>query len=152
MYIVVFQYVSHCVSTYERKVDVCQSSQFSFDIFTACHLLPYWPRRDVVTVNNFKSIISEHILRIKFAGTSCEMAICWTSPNTFYKSTLVHVMAWCCKVKSRYLSQCWFRSNSPYGVTKPQWVKPYARNKGQMNAFFTHFNQHIFNTLQWRHN
>ena len=33
---------------------------------------------------------------------------------------------------SRYLSQCWPRSVSPYGVTRPQWVKPlqtYFRDK-----------------------
>ena len=38
------------------------------------------------------------------------------------KSTLVQVMAWCRQATSRYLSQCWPRSMSPYGVTGPQWV------------------------------
>ena len=33
------------------------------------------------------------------------------------KSTLVQVMTWC-----HYLSQCWPRSVSPYGVTGAQWV------------------------------
>ena len=33
---------------------------------------------------------------------------------------MVKVMAWCCQA-SHYLSQCWPRSMSPYGVTKPQW-------------------------------
>ena len=37
-------------------------------------------------------------------------------------STLVQVMAWCCQATSHYLSQCWPRSMSPYGVTRPQWV------------------------------
>ena len=32
-------------------------------------------------------------------------------------------MAWCCQATSHYLSQCWPRHVSPYGVTKPQWVK-----------------------------
>ena len=31
------------------------------------------------------------------------------------ESTLFHVMAWC--------RQCWLRSLSPYGVTKPWWAK-----------------------------
>ena len=44
------------------------------------------------------------------------------------KSTLVQVMAWCRQATSHYLSQCWPRSLSPYGVTRPQWVK--------MNAYF----------------
>ena len=38
------------------------------------------------------------------------------------KSTLVQVMAWCCQTTSHYLSQCWPRYLSPYGVTRPQWV------------------------------
>ena len=40
------------------------------------------------------------------------------------KSTLVQVMAWCHQATSHYLSQCWPRSLSPYGVTRPQWVNP----------------------------
>ena len=39
------------------------------------------------------------------------------------KSTLVLVMAWCHQATSHYLSQCWPRSMSPYGVTRPHRVK-----------------------------
>ena len=39
------------------------------------------------------------------------------------KSTLVQVMAWCRQATSHYVSQCWLRSLSPYGVVRPQWVK-----------------------------
>ena len=35
------------------------------------------------------------------------------------KSTLVQVMAWCRQATSHYLSQCWSRFLSPYGVTRP---------------------------------
>ena len=38
------------------------------------------------------------------------------------KSTLVQVMAWCRQATSHYLSQCWPRSMSPYGVIRPQWA------------------------------
>ena len=38
------------------------------------------------------------------------------------KSTLVQVMAWCHRATSHYLSQCWPRSVSPCGVSRPQWV------------------------------
>ena len=38
------------------------------------------------------------------------------------KSTLVQVLAWCCQATSYCLSQCWPRSLSPYGVTRPQWI------------------------------
>ena len=41
------------------------------------------------------------------------------------KSTLVQVMAWCRQATSHYLSQCWPRSMSPNGVTRPQCVKPW---------------------------
>ena len=40
------------------------------------------------------------------------------------QSTLVQVMAWCRQATSHYLSQCWPRSKSPYGVTRGQWVNP----------------------------
>ena len=38
-------------------------------------------------------------------------------------STLDQIMAWFCQAMNDYLSQCWPRSVSPYGVTRPQWVK-----------------------------
>ena len=41
---------------------------------------------------------------------------------TVDKSTLVQVMAWCRQATSHYLNQCWPRSPTPYGVTRPQWV------------------------------
>ena len=31
-------------------------------------------------------------------------------------------MAWCPQATSHYLSQCWLKSLSPYGITRPQWV------------------------------
>ena len=31
-------------------------------------------------------------------------------------------MAWCHQATSHYLNQCWPRSMSPYGITRPQWV------------------------------
>ena len=34
-------------------------------------------------------------------------------------------MAWCRQATSHYLSQCWPRSMSPHGITRPQWVKSY---------------------------
>ena len=42
--------------------------------------------------------------------------------NTLYsKLTLVQVMTWCRPVTSHYLSHCWPRSLSLYGVTRPRW-------------------------------
>ena len=57
-------------------------------------------------------------------GISYEIALRWMPLDlTDDKSTLVQVMAWCRQATSHYLSQCWPRSMSPYGVTGPQWVK-----------------------------
>ena len=54
---------------------------------------------------------------------SCENALIWMSLDfTDDQSTLVQVMAWCRQATSHYLSQCWPRSLSPYGVTRPQWI------------------------------
>ena len=54
---------------------------------------------------------------------SCELALRRMSLDlTDDKSTLVQVMAWCRQATSHYLGQCWPRSLSPYGVTRPQWV------------------------------
>ena len=68
---------------------------------------------------NFKLISTINILSI-----FCEIAIRWMPQYlTDHQSILVQVMAWCRQATSHYLSQCWPRSMSPYGVTRPQWVK-----------------------------
>ena len=56
---------------------------------------------------------------------SCHDDALWWMPQdlTDDKSTLVQVMAWCHQATSHYLSQCWLSSLSPYGVTRPPWVK-----------------------------
>ena len=60
---------------------------------------------DVMVI--LKSIISEHIFRIKFMSTFCEIAHRWMPQKTFDdKSTLVQVMAWCLQAPSHHLSQC----------------------------------------------
>ena len=57
-------------------------------------------------------------------GISLEIAHrCLLQDFTYDKSTLVQVMAWCRQATSHYLSQCCPRSLSPYGVTRPKWVK-----------------------------
>ena len=57
-------------------------------------------------------------------GISCEIVLIWMSMDlTDDKSTLVQVMAWCRQATSHYLSQCWPRSMTPCGITRPQWVK-----------------------------
>ena len=73
---------------------------------------------------NFSHVIFKQILVIDDWGISCEIALTWRPLDlTDDKSTLVQVMAWCRQATSHYLSQCSPSSLSPYGVTRPQWVK-----------------------------
>ena len=73
---------------------------------------------------HFRYLIFQIISVIDGWGISCEIALWWMSLDlTDDKSTLVQVMAWCRQATSHYLSQCWPRYLSPYGVTRPQWVK-----------------------------
>ena len=47
-------------------------------------------------VSNFKSVISDHMIRMKSMRTSCEIALRWMPKSTFdEKSVLVQVMALC---------------------------------------------------------
>ena len=71
--------------------------------------------------SNFKSVISQHMLWIKFMST-CEVVLRWIPQNTFDdKSTLGQEMARWHQTASHYLSQCWPYSISPYNVTRLQW-------------------------------
>ena len=73
---------------------------------------------------NFKALIFQIISVIDGWSISCHLALRWMSLDlTTDKSTLNRVMAWCFQATSHYLSRCWPRSLSPYGVTGPQWVK-----------------------------
>ena len=73
---------------------------------------------------NFRYLILQIISVIDGWGISNELALRWMSLDLADdQSTLVQVMAWCRQATSHYLSQCWPRSLSPYGVTRPQWVK-----------------------------
>ena len=86
----------------------------------------------------FRYAIVESILVIDGWGISCEIAQIWMSVDfTNDQSTLVQIMAWCRQATSHYLGQCWPRSLSPCGVTRPQWVNKemfaLRLDRGQMN-------------------
>ena len=54
----------------------------------------------------------------------CYIVLIWLSLDLPEDtSTRVQVMAWCRQATSHYLNQCWPRSPTPYGATRPQWVK-----------------------------
>ena len=69
---------------------------------------------------NFRYLILQIISVIDRWGICYELALRRMSLDlTDDKSILVQVMAWCHQATSYYLSQCWPRSLSPYGVTRP---------------------------------
>ena len=91
-------------------------------------VLTNWPLGDLKS--NFKTAIFNLVLLIGIFTSSKDNALRWMPRDlTNGKSTLVQVMAWCRQAPSHYLSQCW--TISPYGVTRPQWVKPI--NSGKNN-------------------
>ena len=70
---------------------------------------------------NYQKVIFNLALLLGFFRSSYQnvlRSIPWDLTDD--KSTLVQVMAWCRQATSHYLSQCWPRSMSPYGVTRPQ--------------------------------
>ena len=72
-------------------------------------------------LNQILYVIFKWILVIDGWDISCEIALRWMSLDfTNDQSILVQAMAWCCQATSHYLSQCWPRSLSPYGVTRPK--------------------------------
>ena len=72
---------------------------------------------------NFIQAVFKLILVTGGWAIFCETTLRWMSLDlTDDKSTLVRVMAWCHQATSHYLSQCWPRSLTPYGITRPQWV------------------------------
>ena len=74
--------------------------------------------------SNVRNITFKLITPGSSLGTNYEIALRWMSQNfTNKKSTLFQVMGWCCQAASHYLKQSWFRSMSPCGVARPQWVK-----------------------------
>ena len=80
---------------------------------------------------NFIYVIVKRIFVIDGCGISCENALIRMSLDfTNDQSTLLQVMAWCHQAASHYLSQCWPRSLSPYGFTRPQWVKIFFFKQG----------------------
>ena len=92
------------------------------------HDLTHWPLGDLN--ENFQANCSDYSI-------SCEIALRWMPLTlTDDKSTLVQVMAWCHQATSHCLSQCWPRSLSPYGVTRPQWVKGTESKLSSSDTYF----------------
>ena len=105
-------------------------------------MLTHWPLRNGEGIlknnfsNSFYKLIS-HVFSMKLVLGECHRI------QLMNKSTLVQVMAWCHQwwhqaitydqATSQYLSQCWPRSMSPFGITRPQWVNTLAPGRCGFN-------------------
>ena len=97
---------------------------------------------------NFIYVIFKQILVTDGWGISCEIALIWMFLDvTDDQSTLVQVMAWCRQATSHYLNQCWPRSLSPYGVTRPQWVNSMERKCLPIFAAFLYVHIHNYHSF-----
>ena len=91
--------------------------------------------------SNFRKVIFKLTLVNGGWGISYKIALRRMPQDlTDDKSILVQVMAWCHQATSHYLSQCWPRSMSPNGVTRPQWVKPLIYPLGLL---YWHWGNHM---------
>ena len=88
--------------TYSCKANSLAAGRFQFNFRLVTSKL---------TLVNYDSGIS---YEIAFRGMPLDLAD--------DKSTLGQAMAWCRKTTSHYLRQCWPRSMSPNGLTRPQWA------------------------------
>ena len=66
--------------------------------------------------STFESMMSKHLLPIKFASTSCYITLGWMPQNNSYDGLM--------PLDNNPLpSPMLIRCMSPYGVTRPKWVK-----------------------------
>ena len=77
-----------------------------------------------ICVSKYKVIIFKLIIQNNSLVAHYEISLRWMSQNlTNEKSTLVQIISWCRQETSHYPCQCWPRSMTPYGFTRPHWVK-----------------------------
>ena len=89
--------------------------------FNGCNFKHLYPGRNC---RNLSDVFFKLILWINIMSASCEIGLRWMPQNSIHdESTLIQVMAWWRQATSHYLDQCWPRSVSSYGVTRPKWVK-----------------------------
>ena len=113
----------------------CSNSFSWMKICFGLNVLTHWPLGDPYVI--FKSVIFNLALLIAIFKSSYDDVLRWMPQDlTDDKSTLVQVMAWCRQATSHYLNQCWPRSPTPNGVTRPQWVNITKQNTAKPSAYF----------------
>ena len=110
---------------YSRIYSILNSSgswmNKQFVVWPQCVILTHWCLGECGC--NHELVIFKPISDVDICYISCEIAHSQMPQHlTDDQSKLVQVLAWCHMAPSHYLHQCWPRSMSPYGVTRPQWV------------------------------
>ena len=124
--------ISYCVmlSIWRYKIVMLYINKYGWS-WEAENILMSWIINSLPPVRcgcNFKNIIFKLIVQNDSLGTCYETVLKWMQQNLANeKSTLLQMMAWCHQATSHCMSQCWPRSLSPYGITRPQWVKELAK-------------------------
>ena len=134
--VMVFNRLIHLSAFWKLKLRLVYYCINCLVSFVICHYPVYlwWCWQNVINSLthgrfewNLRLVIFKLILIIGGWDIFCKIALRWMSLDLIDdKSTLVQVMVWCCQATSHYLSQCWPRSMSPYGVTRPQWVNDFS--------------------------
>ena len=106
---------------------------------------------------NFKEVIFKLTLVNGGWVISDEIAFRWMPLDLFDdKSTLDQVMACCRQATSHYLSQCWPRSLTQYGITRPQYSErahcsasiPTGHRKFSTSAWIYYMNHTILQNIK----
>ena len=80
-------------------------------------------RLKIKFLESHSDLTGHNELKIDIMGVSWEIFQVNATEPIDDMSTLLQVTDWCHQVTSRYLSQCWPRSISPYGMSRPQWIR-----------------------------
>ena len=91
-----------------------------------------WTNAGILLIGPLGTNLSENLIEIlTFSFTKMRLKVSSAKWRPFClgfneltddKSTLFQVMAWYCQATSHYLRQCWPKSMSPFGITRPQCV------------------------------
>ena len=105
------------------------SYMISYGFRAAFFQTPVWLIYSWITFHLYPNFALSHWWYMYSSLNPCFRLSLWAllvkllSQNTFNKSTLVQVMAWCHQATSHHLNQCWPRYMSSYNITKSQCVK-----------------------------
>ena len=105
------------------------------------YTLDHWPLRDAAVISKvyfFQTHFTDPNRIVDWALTNVTVKLlpdeCHiTALMRSQQLTFVQVIAWCHQETSHYLSQCWPKPMSPYGITRPPWVNRLTSLRPEQN-------------------